>query len=169
MELLVIRHGVAENREDFEATGLDDSLRPLTKEGRWKMERVAKGLRLLLPSLSLIATSPFTRARQTARIVADAYGEAELECLDALTPDGKPRAFMAWLVERGSDDRVAVVGHEPHLGSLISWLLTGEAVEGRFALRKGGSCLLQFDQQPRMGRARLIWSLPPTVLRRVTE
>ena len=90
MELLVIRHGVAENREDFEATGLDDSLRPLTKEGRWKMERVAKGLRLLLPSLSLIATSPFTRARQTARIVADSDGEAELECLDALTPDGNP-------------------------------------------------------------------------------
>ena len=95
MELLVIRHGVAEERETFDATGQDDSLRPLTKEGRWKMERVAKGLRRLLPSVNLIATSPFTRALQTARIVADAYGNVELEHLDALMPDGKPRAFMA--------------------------------------------------------------------------
>jgi phosphohistidine phosphatase len=169
VELLVIRHGVAEDKETFEATGQDDSLRPLTKEGRWKMERVAKGLCRLLPSVSLIATSPFTRARQTAEIVAEACGEADLERLDALTPDGKPQAFMAWLRAREADDRVAAVGHEPHLGSLVSWMLTGEAIEGRFALRKGGACLLQFDQQPRMGKARLIWFLPPSILRRVTE
>jgi phosphohistidine phosphatase len=169
MELLVIRHGVAEERETFDATGQDDSLRPLTKEGRWKMERVAKGLRRLLPSVSLIATSPFTRALQTAKIVADAYGNVELEHLDALMPDGKPRAFMAWLRQRESDDRVAVVGHEPHLGSLVSFMLTGEAVEGRIVFRKGGACLLEFDDRPRMGKARLIWSLPPSVLRRVTE
>ena len=169
MELLVIRHGVAEDKETFEATGQDDSLRPLTKEGRWKMERVAKGLRRLLPSVSLIATSPFTRALQTAKIVAEEYGISGLERLDALTPEGRPQAFMTWLREREADDRVAAVGHEPHLGSLISWMLTGEAIEGRFALRKGGACLVEFDDRPRMGKARLIWSLPPSVLRRVTE
>jgi phosphohistidine phosphatase len=169
VELLVIRHGVAEERETFAATGQDDSLRPLTKEGRWKMERVAKGLQRLLPSVSLVATSPFTRAVQTAKIVADRYGLAELQHLDALTPDGKPRAFMTWLRERESDDRVAVVGHEPHLGSLVSWLLTGEAIEGRIALRKGGACLLELDDRPRAGKARLIWSLPPSILRRVTD
>ena len=169
MELLVIRHGVAEERETFDATGQDDSFRPLTKEGRWKMERVAKGLRRLLPSVSLIATSPFTRALQTARIVADAYGNVELERLDALTPDGKPQAFMSWLRARDSGDRVAAVGHEPHLGSLVSWMLTGEAVAGRIAFRKGGACLLEFDDRPRMGKARLIWLLPPSVLRRVVE
>jgi phosphohistidine phosphatase len=169
VELLVIRHGVAEERETFAATSQDDSLRPLTKDGRWKMERVAKGLHRLLPSLDLIATSPFTRALQTAKIVADAYGDTELERLAALTPEGRPQAFIAWLRKRESEDRIAAVGHEPHLGSLISWLLTGEAVEGRIALRKGGSCLLQFDDRPRMGQAKLLWSLPPSLLRRVTE
>ena len=169
MELLVIRHGVAEERETFAATGQDDSLRPLTKEGRWKMERVAKGLRRILPSVSLVATSPFVRAVQTAKIVVDAYGKAELEQLDALTPEGRPRAFMTWLREREADDRVAIVGHEPHLGSLVSWLLTGEQVEGRIAFRKGGACLLQIDDRPRAGKASLVWSLPPSILRRVTE
>jgi phosphohistidine phosphatase len=169
VELLIVRHGVAEEEDAFAATGQDDSLRPLTKEGRWKMERVAKGLRRLVPSISLIGTSPFVRAVETARILEGVYGKAELELLDALTPDGKPRAFMAWLRERESDDRVAAVGHEPHLGSLVSWLLTGEAVEGRIALRKGGACLLEFDDRPRMGKARLIWSMPPSILRRVTD
>ena len=169
MELLVIRHGVAEEKEAFAATGEDDSLRPLTKEGRWKMENVAKGLCRVLPSLDLIATSPFKRAEQTAKIVAEAYRKPELQRLDALTPDGRPQAFMQWLRERESSDRVAVVGHEPHLGSLISWMLTGEAVEGRIALRKGGACLVQFDLRPQAGKARLIWSLPPSVLRRITR
>lgn len=168
VELLVIRHGIAEEKDTFAATGKDDSLRPLTKEGRWKMERVAKGLRRLLPSVSLIATSPYTRALQTAEILTDEYEKAELERLDTLTPEGKPQAFMAWLREREADERVAAVGHEPHLGMLVSWMLTGEAVEGRIALRKGGACLLELDDRPRVGKARLIWSLPPSILRRVT-
>lgn len=169
MELLVVRHGVAEEKETFDATGQDDSLRPLTKAGVRKMERVAKGLRTLVPSLDLVATSPFKRAQQTARIVADAYGDVELERLEALTPDGKPEAFLAWLRERSSDDRVAAVGHEPHLGSLVTWMLAGEAVEGRIAFRKGGACLLQFDDRPEAGKATLIWSLPPSVLRRLAH
>ena len=169
MELLVIRHAVAEDREVFAATGKDDSLRPLTKEGRWKMERAVRGLRHLLPSLDVVATSPFTRATQTAKIVAAAYRDVHVERLDALTPEGRPRTFLAWLRERGTDDRVAIVGHEPHLGSLVHWFLTGDAAEGRIALRKGGACLLTFDAKPQAGKATLVASLTPAVLRRLGE
>ncbi len=169
MELLVIRHGVAEEREEFAATGKDDSLRPLTKEGRWKMERGAKALRHALPSLNVIATSPYTRAAQTAKIVAAAYDDIDVERLDALTPDGRPQAFLTWLRGRGSDDRVAAVGHEPHLGSLVYWLLTGEAVEGRISMKKGGACLLELDPKARAGKATLIWSLTPSLLRRLDD
>lgn len=169
MQLLVIRHGVAEEREAFAATGKDDSLRPLTKEGRWKMERGAPALRRALPSLNVIATSPFTRASQTAKIVAAAYDDVDVERLDALTPEGRPQAFLTWLREREPDDRVAAVGHEPHLGMLVYWLLTGEAAEGRIALKKGGACLLEFDARPRAGKATLIWSLTPSILRRLSD
>ena len=169
MELLVIRHGVAEDKESFAETGRDDSLRPLTKEGRWKMEHNAKALRSLLPSLDVIATSPFTRAQQTAQVVGDAYRRAKVEELDALTPTGTTRAFLTWLRKRDADDRVAIVGHEPHLSTLVSWLVTGEATEGRFELKKGGACLLQFDAAPRAGTATLIWSLTPAILRRITR
>lgn len=169
MELLVVRHGVADDRDTFAATGKDDSLRPLTKEGRWKLEQAAKGLRRQLPSLDVIATSPFTRAAQTADILAEEYDDVPIEQLDALTPEGTPRKFMAWLREREQDDRVAIVGHEPHLSTLISWLVTGEAVEGRFELRKGGACLLQFDRPPRMREAMLVWSMTPAILRRLAK
>ena len=169
MELLVIRHGVAEEREDFAATGKDDSLRPLTKEGRWKMERGARALRRALPSLNVVATSPFTRAAQTAKIVAAAYDDVDVERLDALTPEGRPQAFLSWLRGRESDERVAAVGHEPHLGSLVYWLLTGEAVEGRIAMKKGGACLLELDPKSRAGKATLIWSLTPSILRRLDD
>jgi len=164
-----MRHGVAEEKEAFAATGEDDSLRPLTKEGRWKLKQVTKGLRHLLPSIDVIATSPFTRALQTAEILADAYGDATIEHLDALTPAGMPRKFMTWLRQHDPNDRVAAVGHDPHLTSLVSWLVTGEAVEGRIELRKGGACLLQFDGLPQMGRATLAWSLPPAILRRLAK
>ena len=169
MELLVIRHGVAEEREDFAATGTDDSLRPLTKEGRWKMERGAKALRQALPSLDVIATSPFTRAAQTAKIVAAAYDDVGVEQVDALTPESRPQDFLAWLRKRDAGDRVAAVGHEPHLGMLVYWLLSGESVAGRIAMKKGGACPLELDLRSRAPKATLLWSLTPSIMRRLGD
>ena len=169
MELLVIRHGVAEEREDFAATGQDDPLRPLTKEGRRKMERGARALRRVLPALNVIATSPYTRATQTANIVAAAYDDVAVEQVDALTPESRPQDFVAWLRTREPGERVAAVGHEPHLGALVYWLLTGETVEGRIAMKKGGACLLELDPRPRAGKATLVWSLTPSIMRRLGD
>lgn len=169
MELLVIRHGVAEDKEAFAATGKDDSLRPLTKEGESKMQEVARGLRRQLSSLDVLAASPFTRAAQTAKIVAESYRDLDVEELGALTPDSEPQTFLAWLRDRGDEERVAVVGHEPHLSALVYWLLTGEFTEERVELRKGGACLLRFDGRPSAGNAILRWSAPPSILRRLGE
>lgn len=169
VELLVMRHGMAEDKESFAATGEDDSLRPLTKEGRSKLKQATKGLRRLLPSIDVIATSPFTRAVQTTAILAEEYAAARIEPLDALKPASTPRTFMTWLRRHEPNDRIAAVGHEPHLSSLVSWLVTGEAVEGRIELRKGGACLLRFEGQPRMGEATVAWVLTPAVLRRLVR
>ena len=167
MELLVIRHAVAEEREDWAATGKDDSLRPLTKSGRLKMQRGARALRRIVPLLDVIATSPYTRAAETAKIVAAAYDDVAVERLDALVPEGRPQDFLAWLRTRESRERVAAVGHEPHLGALVYWLLTGKAVAERIAMKKGGACLLSLDARSRSGRATLLWSLTPSIMRRL--
>ena len=170
MQLLIVRHAIAEEREDFARTGQDDSLRPVTAEGEAKMERNAAGLRRALEGqLDLVATSPYVRATQTARIVAAACGGELVKC-EPLVPTARPGAFLQWLRERAVGDGalVAAVGHEPHLGALVTWLMTG-SMESRVPLRKGGACLLDFAGQPRQGSAALVWALTPSLLRRLGD
>jgi len=59
---------------------------------------------------------------------------------------------------------VAVVGHEPYLAFLAGWLLTGRH-ESFVELKKGGACLLEFDDPPAAGNATLVWSIAPAQLR----
>src|SRR4051812_39404978 len=66
MDLLIVRHGIAEDKETFGESGQSDDLRALTPKGRKKMARVARGLRAVEPSVALFASSPLVRARQTA-------------------------------------------------------------------------------------------------------
>ena len=73
MQVLVVRHAIAEQREEFARTGKDDSQRPLTHDGRRKMRRGAVGLRAVVPAIDVLATSPLLRAVQTAEILAAVY------------------------------------------------------------------------------------------------
>jgi phosphohistidine phosphatase len=166
MQLLVIRHAIAETREQFASTGQDDSLRPLTKEGRKRMALAAKGLRRVVGEIDLLATSPLVRAAETAAIVAREYDDVIPVPVDALKPESKPTAFISWLRQQEGAEVVAVVGHEPTLGTFVTWLLTGIA-EPRVPLRKGGACLLDFAGRPARSGATLRWSLTPTLLRRI--
>jgi phosphohistidine phosphatase SixA len=60
---------------------------------------------------------------------------------------------------------VAVVGHEPDLSGLVSWLLAG-AARPLVALGKGAACLLELEK-PAARTATLLWLLPPRGLRRL--
>jgi phosphohistidine phosphatase len=167
MLFVLIRHGIAEDRESFAASGQSDSLRPLTKHGRWKMERVALGLRRAVRSIDVLATSPLVRAAQTAAIVAEAY-HVDPTTTAAFAPDAPLDAALEWLRRERSAAVVAAVGHEPHLGALATWLLTG-LTESRIPLRKGGACAVEFSGAPRAGTGKLSWELTPALLRRLGE
>lgn len=167
MQLLLIRHAIAEEREDFSRTGKDDHLRPLTDEGRKKMKQAARGLYGLVPEIDLLATSPLTRAAQTGAILDSVYGGLEVEEIDELSPETTPAAFLLWLRQR-KEETIAVVGHEPSLGQIFSWLLTG--TERRLlAFRKGGACLLEFPDEVAAGTATLLWALTPAQLRQLAD
>jgi phosphohistidine phosphatase len=168
MQLVLIRHAIAEDRETFASTGRPDTLRPLTKQGRWKMERVAKGLRRAVRSIDLLASSPLLRATETAAIVSAAYHGVDVSSVPAFAPDALPEPALEWLRRHRSFGTVAVVGHEPSLGAFATWLLTGLR-ESRTPLRKGGACAIQFVGAPREGEGQLLWMLPPALLRRVGE
>ena len=167
MRLLMIRHAIAEEREDFAKTGRDDRLRPLTEEGRKKMKQAAKGLRKLVPEIDLLATSPLARAEQTGAILDSTYGDLETVEIDELAPEAAPEGFVRWLQQQGTEV-VAVVGHEPSMSLLLSWLVTG--TERRiFGFRKGGACLLDFPGEVGAGAAVLVWALTPGLLRDLVD
>jgi len=165
MQLLLIRHAIAEDRAEFARTGRSDYYRPLTERGRERMARGAAGLKSLVPEIDLLVTSPLPRAEQTARIVAAAYGGLPLEHADALaTGDGE--AFLEWLGECGEQEVVAAVGHEPHVSEWAAWLLTGGRHDFTI-VKKGSAMLLEFEGAPRPGTGWLRWFLAPAQLRRL--
>jgi phosphohistidine phosphatase len=166
MNLLVIRHGPAGDRDEFAFTGRPDSERPLTKDGRVKMRRAAAGLARIADAPDLIATSPLARAVQSAEIVADAFGGMDLTIVDELSPEHAPDDLLPWLRGRDPGATIAVVGHEPHLGFLVGWLLTGRH-ESFVELKKGAACMLRFDDPPAAGAASLLWALEPGQLRKL--
>ena len=162
MHLLVVRHGIAEDREAWAPR--DDALRPLTEDGKKKMKEATKGLHALIPRLDALATSPLTRAVQTAAILARTYEKAQPVTVDALSPGEHPPAFATWLRTQTAHKTVAVVGHEPGLGTIVSWLTAG--IERSFLeLGKGGACLLDLGERIDAGEAMLLWVLRPSHLR----
>jgi phosphohistidine phosphatase len=168
MELLVIRHAIAMEREEWARTGRPDDDRPLTDAGRRRMRKNARGIHRFAPHPDVIATSPYLRAVDTARVVAETLGIARMETVEALVPDRHPRELARWLNDSANAPTVAVVGHEPHLGSLVTWLCSGRdapAVE----FKKGGACLLRLEGKADAAAAVMQWLLTASQLRAVAD
>jgi len=166
VKVLIIRHGPAGDSAAWEAKGRDDRLRPLTAEGKKQVRKAAAGLAVLAPGLQVLATSPLTRAFQTAEIVAEEYG-CEIVPLEALEPDHGPEDAVGWL-RKQQFETVGLVGHEPHLSTLAGYLLTGKPVSF-LDLKKGGACMLEVTEPPEPGVGALQWLLTPRALRRLGE
>jgi phosphohistidine phosphatase len=168
MQLIVIRHAIAMEREEWAKTGRPDSDRPLTDTGRRRMRKNARGLQRISPHPELIATSPWLRAADTARVVAETLGVERMETIDAMLPDRHPREVAEWLNERGDLSAVAVVGHEPHLGELVTWLIGGNRGTN-VEFKKGGACLLRFEGQVDAASGMLLYHLTPSQLRGLAD
>lgn len=166
MKLLLIRHGVAQERDEFAQTGEPDDMRPLTEAGRKKMKRAAAGLADLVDRIDLIASSPLTRALQTAEVLSKRFPDAAMTVVGALEPVQSYQTFLEWLQRLENMETVAAIGHEPHLSGLAAWLLTGNE-RPLFELKKGGTCLLDFAASPEAGGAQLRWLLTPSQLRAI--
>jgi len=162
MELFILRHAIAEERS-FDRWP-DDSQRPLTAKGAKRMRRVAEGMLALGLSFDVIYTSPFTRARQTAGIVAEVFGaEKTLRETDTLATDGDPKELIELLNSgRKEFESVLLVGHEPYLSEFISTLTTGDA-SLLLTMKKGGLCKLNVTALKYGKCASLEWLLPPAV------
>lgn len=133
MDIVLIRHPRRERN-------VDEKIAPLTPEGR----RIAEQLAASLPKLSVGSwslASPFTivvssshqPAKEMAGLLERTF-DARVRDLDCLTPGGAGgdhfHTFFEDLQNRigpvTNSDVIAVVGHEPRLGRLLSFLTSKE-------------------------------------------
>ena len=157
-----MRHAIAVDRgtPGFD----DDGLRPLTPEGSKKFRQAAKGIAGLVTP-QVIMTSPLLRARQTAEILLDACGLSKLHFSDALA-SGDHRALLHDVIDLEARS-VMLVGHEPHMSALLSYLLTGDEGTMASTFKKGAAALVGCAGEPAPGDCWLEWLLQPAVLRRL--
>lgn len=165
MELLIVRHAPAEDRTRFALSGKNDELRPLTPAGQQKMHQTAKGLATWVDTLDILASSPLRRAVQTASIIQQHCRVKTRLTIPVLAPECPHPDFLLWLQAQTPPTRMAIVGHEPDLGMLIGWLLTGSS-QTIGPLKKGGAYLLNFPSSIEPGKGQLLWALTPAQLRR---
>lgn len=164
--ILIVRHAIALDREDAAVYSVADGDRPLTREGIAKMKKAVQGLQRIHPKLHAIVASPLLRAKQTAELVAAAYPKAELMVSEWLIPGQPPVELLNFLGSFRPDQRIAIVGHEPDLSEWIGWAVTGKR-QSICELKKGGACLLEFDDDLKPGEASQRWLLTPGQLRKL--
>ena len=152
MRVTVIRHGEA--GEDAPR----DELRSLTLRGRAAVARVGRTLRRRGGDFTLIVSSPFVRALQTAEIIASHVGyDGRLVVDEALVPDGRVSRVVALLSSLSGEDSIALVAHEPILSTLAGELLGRECFP---SLRKGEALRLRLPEGPGHP-AELRWRVDP--------
>ena len=73
MQIYLLRHGIAEDASPGQA----DADRALTPEGMKRLREILKRARTASVSPTMIVTSPYVRARQTAEMAAEILGYTE--------------------------------------------------------------------------------------------
>jgi phosphohistidine phosphatase len=162
MECLLVRHGIAVAREEWEGKDVD---RPLTEKGKRRVREVAAGLRRLNVRPTAIYSSPARRAVGTAQLLHDLLGKPlPMQLCDELLPEAPLEQMVRLLEDLLPESCVICVGHEPQLGMAASVLLSGRS-SASFPLKKAGACLIELSLPAKPGRGVLRWWLTPSQLR----
>src|SRR5436190_11871622 len=123
MDLILWRHCEAE-------PGEPDLGRRLTSKGTKQAERMAEWLERHLPDTCRILVSPADRAQQTASALPRKF-----RTVPELAPGASVATVLAAANWPDSREPVLIVGHQPTLGMVASFLLSGE--EAYWSIRKG--------------------------------
>ncbi len=156
MEIYVLRHGIAE----IARAGGSDADRALVPEGRKKLRSVLRVAAAAGLAPSLILTSPYRRAAQTAEVASDAlkYKEKVLRTR-ALQPGSSPEAIWEEIRVHKEEQQLLLVGHEPLLGELVGFLLGAPSLAIDF--KKGALVRIDVEDSGAASRGVLRWMLVP--------
>ena len=123
MDIILWRHAEAED-------GIPDAARKLTDKGQKQAQQMAAWLATHLPQNTRILVSPATRTQQTAAALGREFETVKEVGLSASTV-----SLLAKVGWPDTDGAVLIVGHQPTLGQVAAFLLSGE--EQDWSVKKG--------------------------------
>ena len=167
MNIHLLRHGIAAplaEENDFR-----DEKRRLTPEGELKLRRAGQGLKLLQVSFDLIASSTLIRARETAEIIAEVLKhKPPIDIWEELEPEGTAESVCSRLHAHFEKRSLLLVGHQPSIGILASFLLTGNSNRS-LPFKKGSIYSLELTELPPLSVCNLNWVLSSRMLRQIAS
>ena len=156
MQVYLLRHGIAEEG----LPGHPDAERALTDEGREKLRRVLKRARSAGAEPSLILSSPYRRALETAEVAAESLGYGgKVVKTRTLEPEASP--FNAWEeIRKHSEERaILLASHEPLMSSMAAFLLNSPALS--VDMKKAALVRVDCERIGLEPRGVLKWMLTP--------
>ncbi|HEY7613367.1 MAG TPA: histidine phosphatase family protein [Gemmatimonadales bacterium] len=155
MLLLLNRHANAGERDP--AQWPDDRDRPLNEKGRKVQAEVSRWLRKRDLAPTLVLTSPWTRAAQTAQILVEVARVAQppVPC-EPLAEDPDLIRLQEHVGDQPDNAIVAMVGHSPWMEELAAILLGGSSSSLRIDFPKSGVMGVDLERlEPGAGELRL--------------
>jgi len=160
--LYLMRHGLAADP----VRGMRDADRALTEDGVRRTSRIAVGLKRLGVEVDAILTSPYRRAEETARLVAEALSPGlAVELYPPLSAGAAAPDILKGLKPARGTTRLLLVGHQPDLGDLASYLLTGSPTLAPLPFKKAAVAAIRVASLPPRRAGILEWFLTPGQLR----
>ena len=140
MEVYLFRHGIAEDAKP----GSPDANRALTEEGKKKVAEVVKAARRAGTEPSLIISSPWLRAVETAQLAVEGFDfKGEVVRTERLVPHGSPEKVWDELRDYRDESAILLAGHEPLLGRLAAYLLSSPAL--RIEMKKAAMVRIDIE------------------------
>ena len=156
MKIYILRHGIAEDAQGSQP----DSERALTAEGKKKLRNVLRTAHSAGVAPSLILTSPYRRALQTAEIAAEVLDyKGELLKTRTLEPATEPRQVWDEIRTHKDEPEILLAGHEPLFSALTAYLLGFPGLPIDF--KKGAIACLEIDRFSAEPHGVLKWMLTP--------
>lgn len=156
MEIYLLRHGIAEDPRP----GLRDSDRALTGEGKKKLREVLELAREAGVKPSLLLTSPFRRARETAEIAGEILApDALVAPCGSLVPGGEMGEAWADIRTHKDADALLIATHEPFAGLFTGYLLNVPGLS--IDVKKGAMIRVDVESFGPQPRGVLKWMLTP--------
>lgn len=141
---------------------VQDTKRPLDKEGIEQCRYVGRFLNAMDAHVDLILSSPLKRATQTASFVGNEIDyDQRIEQTPALLPTADFERFRQLLMQIRDLEAVMVVGHNPNFSQFLSLLVTNGTSQKAIEMKKGSVARVEMGPK----RSLLSWLVTPRLLK----